>query len=512
MDDEAQIMPLVHGDAVPLHVVKPDTLSDLVKVALPRSMHTKFGPMLQVAASPSDHIEDVKARIMDITGVPRRIMGAMALAGAAVDDDATLSSAGVPSSGGVLKLYLTERPPKPAFIVKVTPAYVDAADLFEQCLSAPGLEAMALASLLKEYKSCVSPKLASQAETRLAHIQEADAAMRHAIESLLKLKTPLDADAVRAILSAHKDQGSRSAVRRLGALLATMESADTALRAALAKEPLTKAALRAALERYGDAASPSVRREVVGRLQAFDEADSKVKAAIKAITERERLLPAPPYEVKKHREVLVQYGPRATPSLCEVLEHRLDEMDAADAALMEEMSDTGGKHDGTVEWLRDALLTHGHTCSPSLEVAAKAKLAELDPSQKASQHVSKELDSKAKRRIRRNSVLPKVDSQPFQHGTKKAPHHEFHKVHDEALNWNARVKVYDHLGGNPLYEKPATSGSEREEFALPHYKKKDWSKVQSKYRENNIWHGRASRKKLLTVVSHAQAHLAPQKR
>ena len=504
MDDEAHILPLVHGDTVPLRVIKPDTPSALVKVALPRSMHATFGPAIQVAAAPSDHIEDVKARVTDITGVPRQIMAALTLAGAPVNDDATLSSAGVPSSGGVLKLNLTERPAPPACVVKVTPTYVDAADLIEQHLSAHGLEAMALASLLKEHKSRVSPTLASQADKRLAQIQEADAAIRLAIESMLKLKTPLDADAVRGVLEEHKDQGSRSAVRRLGKLLATMDSADAALRAAIAKGPLTKATLRAALERYGDAASPSVRKEVVGRLQEFDEADSKIKAAIKAVTERERLLPAPPYEAKRHREVLVQYGPRATPSLCAVLAHRLDEMDAADAALTEEMSSTDGKHDGTVEWLRDALLTHGHTCSPSLEVAAKTKLAELDPSQKASQHVSKELDSKVKRRIRRNSVVQKVDSGAARHGTKTAAAHEFHRVHDEAVNWNARARVYDFLGGDPQHGKPEASGGKREDFAIAHYKKKDWSKVQSRFRENNNWHGRGSRKKLLAVVSQAQ--------
>ena len=179
-------------------------------------------------------------------------------------------------------------------------------------------------------------------------------------------------------------------------------------------------------------------------------------------------------------------------------------MDAADAALTEEMSSTDGKHDGTVEWLRDALLTHGHTCSPSLEAAAKAKLAELDPSQKASQHVSKELDSKVKRRIRRNSVVQKVDSGPARHGTKTAAAHEFHKVHDEAVNWNARARVYDHLGGDPQHGKHEASGSKREDFAIAHYKKKDWSKVQSRFRENNNWHGRGSRKKLLAVVSQAQ--------
>ena len=498
MNDEARILPLIHGgDTVALRVVKPDLPSALVNVALPSSMHATFGAMVQVAASPSDHIEDVKARVTDVTGVPQRIMGALTLAGAPVNDDATLSSAGVATSGGVLTLSLTERPPRPTYLIKVRPEFVDAANLFEEHLSAPGLEAMTLASLLKEHRGRVSPMLASQADKRLAQIQEADAAIRHAIESMLKLKAPLDADAVRAVLVEHKEQGSRSAVRRLGSLLATMESADVALRAALAKVPLTKAMLRATLERCGDA-SPSVRKEVLGRLQEFDEADSRIKAAIQAIAARERLPPAPPYEAEKHRDVLVRYGPRATASLCEALEHRLDEMDAADTALAQEMGED------QVEWLRDALLIDGHTCSPSLEVAAMAKLAELDPSQKASLHVSKELGSKAERRVRRNSVHQKVVNGPFWHGTKSAADHRFHIIHDEVLHWTARAKVYDHLDGDPRHVKPADSGSKPHEFTIARHRKKDWSKVQSRFRENNHWHGRGSRKRLLDVISETE--------
>ena len=64
--------------------------------------------------------------------------------------------------------------------------------------------------------------------------------------------------------------------------------------------------------------------------------------------------------------------------------------------------------------------------------------------------------------------------------------------------------MYDFLGGDPQHGKPEASGGKREDFAIAHYKKKDWSKVQSRFRENNNWHGRGSRKKLLAVVSQAQ--------
>lgn len=71
-------------------------------------------------------------------------------------------------------------------------------------------------------------------------------------------------------------------------------------------------------------ASPSLRKQLERRLRDFDDADTQIKAAMDAIAEREMLpSPVPPYEAAAHRCVLEQHSGKATKSLVEMLELRL---------------------------------------------------------------------------------------------------------------------------------------------------------------------------------------------
>ena len=491
-DDDTQTLSsasVVDGDVVELRVVQPDTPPKLMAITLPPSLHDDFGPAVQVVVFPSDTVGDVKARVVAITGVPQRMMQPLTLGGAPLEDDEMLTAAGVLEAGSTLELTLSETPPPPPFVISVTPAFIEAATLVEQQLAAAGLEATTLIQLLRKHKQRMPPALVRQVNARLARIQAADAAMRRAIDSLLKLSAPLDASDHRAVLEANRGQSSRSAERRLSSLLASMEAADGGLRAALEAEPLSKAVLQAALDMHGDAASPRLCKEVEGRLQDMDEADAKIKRTIQAVVERKRL-PAPPYEVKLHREVLLQYGPLATPSLCEMLEHQLDAMEVADAAVACAMDQPSS----TVNGLVRELLAHGAKCSPSLQLAAKEKLAQLDPSNRTFQHVDQALDRQAQRKLKRHAVH-----------TDKLDWSAAHKV-DARSEWTPRHRHIDVVHHEKLRDyKVTTKVDDRSDWKPKHHhvdmvhheKLKDFSKVQSRFRANNAWHGKASRKKLL---------------
>ena len=493
------------NDTVVLQTAKPDVPPSRVKVALPPSLHAVFGPSLRVAATSSDVAGDVKARLGVITGVPTSMMEALALAGRPLGEEGMLDAAytytytctctctytytytytgsplgeedmldaaGALERGATLTLTLSEEPPIPRFLVGITPRVIDIESMVEALLSRSNKlvssEAMVLKRVLAKHAKRLSEGAASRIKACLAQIEAADGEMRQAIEGILarRVQPPLEATAYRAVLEAHRGAGSASTARRLGSLLAEMEAADVALRAALQTSPSTIAVLRAADERYGDAASPSLRKELQQRLRDFDDANSAIKAAIDEIAERAALPSVPPpYEAAAHRRVLQHHSGKATVSLVEMLEVRLREMDAADEALRQAMQL------GT-DRLRDALLTHGAACSPSLEVAAKAKLDRLDPSRRASVQVER-------LQVQRPPPTSKVVNKP-RVDTRRKP------------------------------APPARQRTQRQPVVV--YHTKDWSKVQSRWHENNRWHGKGSKTHVLQDVEGQLVRLSARER
>ena len=502
-DCSLEMTGIEHGSSVSLHTITPHDPPATVAVALPRSMHAAFGPVIKVAVSPPDTAADVKARVATITGVPERSMQSLSAAEKRLGDEDILGAAGVLESGEPLTLTLNEPPPTPRCLISVTPTYINADTFSEQLLSANALDATMPERLLQQHKQRLSPGLVDKTSERLEAIQAADAAMRKAIDNILSraLSPPLEARNHRDVLDEHEPRSSPSTTSHLKALLANMDAADAVLRAALATDPLTKAVLSAALDRHGDTASPSLCRQVEDRMQELEDADDQVKAAIEAIAGHERR-PSTAHEAQELRDVLRKHGHRASQSLCHTLSIQLDDMDASDAVLTRaiEAGGDGGGGDGTADavvQLRDALLTHGPTSSPSLEAVAKSKLDELDPSRQASLQVEHAQLSSAPRQHGSSGRGYMVDAA----SAAQPKAHQAVRVFHQKLEWKQSYKVDDRNEWQPLRRTHHAT-------AVFH-KKQDWSQVQSRWHENNRWRGKPSKNNVIADPSVAHMYRRP---
>ena len=188
-------------------------------------------------------------------------------------------------------------------------------------------EAKVLASAIELHEPRVSPSVLQEAKGVLYKTLAADTILLQlapgaGIQEILS-EHGQSAGMLEEALSEHGPSASASVRRRVEDKLSEIRSADTALKAAMAKLPAEARDLDAAIELYGSSASTSLSQATASKAKALKSRDMALQ----------EVLAATPQEATSIQAGLEEHGPHASASVVALAAQKLHDMMAADDAL-----------------------------------------------------------------------------------------------------------------------------------------------------------------------------------